>query len=117
MLRRLLQAVGLAKGLGPGGAKPSATRSPHWPAVRKIHLAKEPSCQACGAEKSLEVHHIHPFHLFPALELTDSNLITLCEGDAVNCHFLYGHLRSWKSYNGMVRRDATEWLRKIKERP
>lgn len=80
--------------------KPTHPRSPKWPAVEKLHLAVEPICQVCGGKKSLNVHHKKPYHLFPELELVDSNLVTLCEGN--QCHFLFGHLRDWKAYNENV---------------
>jgi hypothetical protein len=62
------------------------------------------------------VHHIHPFHLYPNLELEPSNLLTLCETGG-NCHIMLGHLKNWKSYNLGVRKDAEVLLQKIKARP
>jgi hypothetical protein len=99
----------------PKGSK----RSGHWPSVRKAYLKKFPYCGVCGGKKKLEVHHIRPFHLHPELELDSSNLITLCENysDGVNCHLLFGHLGSFKSYNINVFHNALEWNRKIEERP
>lgn len=92
-------------------------RSPHWPKVRRDHLEKHESCAACGSTKSLEVHHIKPFHLFPDLELSPSNLVTLCEGGPSNCHYLVGHLLNWSSYNVDAVEDAARWLDRIKHRP
>lgn len=97
--------------------KPTVRRSSRWPKVRAAHLAGNPTCAACGTKERLEVHHILPFHLHPERELDPANLLTLCEGDVVNCHLLFGHLRSWKSWNAFVRRDAADWLRRIRERP
>ena len=111
MFRRLLQAMGLAR--TPSG-KPK--RSSQWPKVRAVHLTKEPTCQACGSDKKLEVHHIKPYHRFPAEELNPNNLLTLCEGDVVNCHLMFG-LRNFESWNSAVREDAAAWLTKIKNRP
>lgn len=110
MIRRLLQALGWAR-------TPLGKRSSQWPKVRLAHLKKEPVCQACGSKLKLEVHHILPFHLFPAKELDPANLITLCEGDVVNCHILFGHLRLWESHNPAVREDTAVWLKKIQNRP
>jgi hypothetical protein len=69
--------------------------------------------------KKLEVHHIKPFHLHPELELEPKNLITLCENksDGVNCHLLFGHLGSFRSFNVRVISDAIEWKAKILSRP
>jgi len=97
--------------------KPKTRRSPQWSRIRAEHLKQEPSCQACGASTGLEVHHIYPVHLFPNQELLRENLITLCEGDVCNCHFLFGHLRFWRSYNPTVREDVTQWMQRIKNRP
>lgn len=77
-------------------------RSPQWPKVRKAHLKLESKCAWCGGTKSLEVHHIQPFHLHPELELDPSNLITLCEGKD-KCHLEHGHLGSWKQENPEIR--------------
>ena len=85
-------------------------RSSKWPAVRKLHLGRCPSCAACGSRENAEVHHVVPFHVAPELELADSNLITLCEGGPINCHFLFGHLRNWKAWNTRVEQEASRWL-------
>lgn len=94
-------------------------RSPKWPAVRAEHLRAHPECEACGESRVrfLNVHHIVPFHVDPTKELDPENLITLCEGETVNCHLLFGHLRNWRSWNADVRKDAAEWRAKIKNRP
>lgn len=99
----------------PAGTK----RSGHWPTVRKEHLERSPTCEVCGGNKNLEVHHIRPFHLHPDLELDPDNLITLCESNnnGVNCHLLFGHLGNFKSFNVNVRKDSMSWLRKILNRP
>ena len=60
----------------------------------------------CGATTFLEVHHIRPFHLFPALELDPTNFITLCEGRE-ECHFNVGHLRNCATYNPHLLNDPT----------
>ena len=98
---------------------PPEARSPKWPAVRAAHLKAHPTCEACGegSTKILNVHHVVPFHVDPSKELDEANLITLCEGPVVNCHLHFGHLRNWKSWNVDVRKDAAEWLKKIKDRP
>ena len=81
-------------------------RSPHWPAVRRNWLATHGVCRMCGRTADLEVHHIRPFHLFPALELDPSNFVTLCEG-AVQCHLRTGHLNNWHLYNCQLIADPT----------
>lgn len=84
-----------------------AARSPEWPRVEKEHLMREPTCAACGYRGSgLQVHHIKPFHLHPALELEPSNLITLCEVKGRDHHLLLGHLDEWESFNVNVRHDV-----------
>jgi 5-methylcytosine-specific restriction protein A len=91
-------------------------RSPQWPDVRKAHLEKEPSCRACGGTQNLEVHHIKPFHLFPDLELVDSNLITLCMEQGHPCHFMFGHLLDYQAYNLDVQADVFRFLGEVKNR-
>ncbi len=91
-------------------------RSPHWPTVRAAHLAMHPTCAACGGTEHLEVHHIQVYHLNPTLELDPTNLITLCESSHA-CHYTYGHLYSWHSWNELVIHDAALWLYKVRHRP
>lgn len=85
--------------------KPAVPRSPKWPAVEKAHLEKEPTCQVCGGKKALNVHHKKPFHLFKALELDPTNLITLCNDK--RCHITFGHGGDFKAWNANVERDVT----------
>lgn len=91
-----------------------AVRSPKWTNVRKQHLKDNPHCAACGRDKRLEVHHVKPVHLFPALELDPSNLLTLC---ADPCHILFGHLMNFKSWNKEVVQDCLVYNNKVKNRP
>jgi hypothetical protein len=97
----------------------STRRSSKWPAAREAHLQANPACEACGEKRRrlLAVHHVVPFQVDATKELDPDNLITLCEGDAVNCHLLFGHLKNWHSWNVSVRQDAAEWREKIKARP
>ncbi len=95
----------------PGGA----ARSPHWRKVRAEYLKIHPACEACGATESLDVHHCLPYHLRPDLELRPDNLICLCEKHG--CHFTFGHLYWWESWNKDVRADAAAFLKKVKNRP
>ncbi len=92
-------------------------RSPEWPKVREKFLEICPACAACGSTDGLEVHHIQPFHLHRELELDPSNLITLGESDGHPCHFMFGHLLDWRSYNPQVQKDAERYLEEVKARP
>ena len=94
-------------------------RSPKWPTVRAAWLKANPSCAACGTTRKaiLSVHHVIPFHVDRSKELDATNLITLCEGQGVNCHLLFGHLMNWSSWNVNVREDAAAWRAKIRNRP
>jgi 5-methylcytosine-specific restriction enzyme A len=89
-------------------------RSPRWKAVRSDHIAKHPKCAICGRKEGLEVHHIIPFHINPDLELEPSNLITLC---GKYCHFVFGHLMNWQSWNENIVEDSKDYHEKIKNRP
>ena len=90
-----------------------AGRSNSWSRVRKNFLKLYDKCEVCGMTKHLEVHHKKSFASYPELELDHNNLITLCR----TCHFLFGHLRNWKSWNGTVKEDAKTMLEKIRNRP
>ena|SRR5258708_1851176 len=105
--------IDAAKGKHPLGA----ARSNHWPTVRKHFIEKNPCCVVCGGTEKLQVHHRHPFHLHPELELDEANLITLCEAPGRNCHLVFGHLLNFRSFNPNVGADAAAWHDKIKSRP
>lgn len=115
MLTTLVQALA-TKVLAP--RKPKLTRSAQWPKVRAEHLKTEPVCRVCGTAQNLNVHHVIPVHVNESGELEPLNLITLCEGkDGCGCHFLFGHLRNWVSWNPNVFTDARLWREKIRTRP
>lgn len=89
-------------------------RSPQWNKVRNQHLKEQSSCQVCGTKEDLNVHHIVPFHIDPSKELAASNLITLCEHN--KCHFTFGHLYNWSSYNPEVVKDTQNFKNKVQNR-
>ena len=77
-------------------------RSDHWETLRAAWLALHGQCAACGGTACLEVHHIKPYHLFPELELSALNLITLCEAPAHKCHLMIGHVGHWSLWDPQV---------------
>ena len=91
-----------------------AVRSPGWSKLREEHIKKQPHCQACGSKKRPEVHHIVPVHLDPSQELNPDNLITLCDK---YCHFIFGHLMNYKSWNVNVIEDSKVYYNKVKRKP
>lgn len=96
-------------------AKPNlGKRSPVWHHARAIHLHNHPACAACGGTENVEVHHIHPYHLFPEKELDQSNLITLCEHPGRNCHYCFGHAYNWHGYVPTVAEDAVRHSQHVK---
>jgi len=99
-----------------GKAPLSASRSTKWPKVRAEHLKKNSECAVCSGTKTLEVHHVQPFHEHPNLELDPNNLITLCESknNGINCHLAFGHLGNYKNANPAVKEDAQTWNKKLK---
>lgn len=83
----------------------AADRAARWPAVRAGHLRAEPWCRVCGCgdTRFLEVHHVTPFAVDPALELEPTNLVTLCRQSGRGCHWYAGHLGlSWKTNNAEI---------------
>lgn len=94
-------------------------RAGAWRSVRAKHLAENPVCSACGNENDCEVHHIHPYFLFPESELSPGNLLTLCSDGpgGMNCHLVIGHAGDWHGWNPSVEADAARFrlmLRGIK---
>lgn len=111
MLDKLLSRVLLS-------SKPKVRRSSEWTSVRVQHLkSAEPMCKACGTKKHLEVHHIVPVHVNPLIEIVPENLITLCESMGHNCHFIFGHLLDWRSWNVSVREDSDAYRHLVRGRP
>lgn len=90
-------------------------RSSKWPKVRDEHLKLDPVCNVCGGKEDLNVHHIVPFHIDKSKELDPNNLITLCNGNG--CHFAFGHLYNWSSYNSEVKTDTHNFKSKVTTRP
>lgn len=76
----------------------ASDRSGQWRTLRN-KLVKNSKCAICGSSKNLQAHHKKPFKDFPELELDPDNIVILCESPARNCHFVFGHLFNWSSYN------------------
>lgn len=90
-----------------------SNRSPKWSTIRKHHIDSQPHCQACGNYKNLEVHHIIPVSIDKNKELDPKNLITLCK----TCHFVFGHLMDWNSWNTEVINDCRVYYKKVINKP
>jgi hypothetical protein len=80
-------------------------RSGKWAKVERDFKEQHGACAVCGSHRNLNVHHIMPFHLDPALELDEKNLITLCMTRKM-CHLLIGHGSWFSAYNPNVVQDA-----------
>ncbi len=89
-------------------------RSSSWRSTRNEHVKNNPTCAACGTDKDLDVHHVVPYHVDPSLELDPNNLITLC---GKRCHYVFGHLCDWKSWNEEVVEDCRKYNLKRLNRP
>ena len=99
MIEKLKHFFGISLTLG-------VARHPSWRQVRNSFIQENPCCAACGSKERLAVHHKIPFMYAPELELSENNLIVLCEGKTINCHFIFGHcFTNWKCYNLNVEED------------
>lgn len=103
--------LGLDRQVVATGSQP---RSSEWPTVRRRFLKLNPTCAACGQSDCPEVHHVIPFHVDRSLELEFQNLITLCGSD---CHYIFGHLKDWRSWNPNVRTDCQVYSIQVRHRP
>jgi len=94
------------------GALKAPPRSCKWAAFRDAYAKGHPVCIFCC--KPVEnIHHIAPFHNDTAEELSENNVCPLCR----RCHFEWGHLENWKSWNTNILKHA-EWYRGlVKTRP
>lgn len=107
----LLNLQAQLKGARFAGEPP---RSSKWPEVRKAHLEIEPTCQVCGCNKKLNVHHIMPFHFDESKELDPDNLITLCQDPKHECHIRFGHFGNYATkYNPNIKVEAPLWLQRF----
>lgn len=102
------------RGLDP--ASLGAARSSKWNKIRDEFLGRNPLCSVCERKNDLIVHHQKPFHIYPDLELRESNLVVLCESAGMNCHITFGHLGNFKNYNPNVLEDIKLFNKKVKER-
>lgn len=105
MIKLIARIKDAVQGKAPLGSK----RSSQWRSVRAAHLRLSPACEVCGGTKKLEAHHIKSFHEHPELELTPSNLLTLCDSNK-RCHWAFGHLWNWKKTNQTAEEDAHYWF-------
>ena len=96
----------------PIPAELSEGRSPEWEALSRSFIKKNPFCAISGLCTNLQVHHKKPFHLYPELELVESNLVVL----NVNYHFIFGHLGDWKAWNPNIVNDIKVWSNRLKHR-
>jgi len=104
--------------INPEFRKPQIKRDPSWTAVSKQMIMDAGNkCSLCGKSENLITHHIIPVHIDKSLELNPNNLIVLCENLTHNCHFITGHLLSWRSYNSTVIDDVKYLHDKIMNRP
>ena len=74
------------------------TRSGSWESLSTSFLLNK-KCAICGSTDNLQAHHKKPFHVYPELELEVKNLVPLCGKKSRNCHFIFGHLMNWVTYN------------------
>jgi hypothetical protein len=88
-------------------------RHSSWGRVRKEFLQSHPDCKACGGRHHREAHHLLPYHLYPERELDTDNLIVLCR----SCHFIFGHLHDWCSYNPTCVADVQRHFAAVCMRP
>jgi hypothetical protein len=91
-------------------------RSSKWPAFRKKYLAEHKTngggCEACGAKTGLQLHHVHPFHTDPSLELDPSNMLVVCMFvGGLECHEKIAHSeKGFKWVNPNSRADCADLM-------
>jgi len=90
-------------------------RSTKWKTVRNNFIKENGICAVCGKTENLSVHHKISFHENPDLELDENNLVTLCENENLNCHFVFGHLMDWRKTNNNIEEDIKIWKEKLQD--
>jgi len=64
--------------------------SPKWKAKRQEILERDNNtCQKCGSQEKLHIHHIYSYFYYPDYVFEDEYLITLCESCHSKCHANY----------------------------
>src|SRR3990167_11259653 len=108
MIERIKNWLGISRTFG-------AVRSPKWKEVRKEHLRKFPLCEVCRSPKKIEAHHIKSFSEHPELELSPTNILSLCESKkyGITCHQFVGHLGDYRLINPASADDARMWREKM----
>lgn len=82
--------------------------------AKAVHREANPCCIICGLKgdiltgRKCDVHHNIPVHIRPDLSRDPDNFTTLCRYD----HWLWGHLKNWRSYNPNIEETAEE-VRKL----
>lgn len=101
--------------------KQGAERNPRFHRESRLWLKDHPTCARCGGKKSLQVHHVEPFHLHimrPDLypvdkEMDPANWIPLCMAKPWYCHIVAGHGGDFKMWIPTVREDCAAELKRI----
>ena len=83
-------------------------RDPRWNKLRDWYFRKHPYCELCN-KRTKAIHHEIPVHIDQSKELTNENLIAVCN----DCHWSFCHYFSWHSFNDKIRED----IKRIKNRP
>lgn len=76
-----------------------------WEEFERKYWKKHPEekyCHICGEKKHVELHHIVPRHVDQSKIFDEDNLIPLCRA----CHFRWGHLCNYETYNPNIKEDA-----------
>ena len=69
---------------------------------RRYYRTHTKVCASCNQKIHIDLHHIQPRHISPALIFIESNLIPLCRA----CHFHIGHLLNWDYFNRHIISDT-----------
>jgi len=65
--------------------------------AKRQYLKEHNTCAVCGHNKDLEVHHIVPVHIDSSKAVDQDNFITLCDLGNKGCHYVFGHLRNFRT--------------------
>lgn len=77
-------------------------KSKHWLLLKRKKLLESPTCEKCGKENDLDIHHIRYKNLYD-VELSD--LQTLCRG----CHVLEHKQIKISKQRKLNRKECKEW--------
>ena len=70
---------------------------------RKAVLARDMCCVVCGAKRTLNVHHLYAYAIYPNLRHDVNNGVTVCHKHHKLFHSIYGNRTTLRDFQHFVK--------------